>query len=118
MQHRVIVSALLIVVVVSGVAAIKCNVNDSNNRPLKCEVKDFPLADTCAVCTTGGSDYGLGGCSSAAGQCPGVQSNCVSVVKGTYSSCQTDGCNKCTSASSVNAMCLYALAAAVCFLLI
>jgi hypothetical protein len=117
MQHRAIVSALLIVVVVSGVAAIKCNVNDSNNRPLKCEVKDFPGADTCAVCTSGGSDFGLGGCSSL-GQCAGVQSNCVNLVKGTYSSCQTDSCNKCTSASSVHAMCLYALAAAVCSLLI
>lgn len=109
---RPLFTTVLLLVVVAGVAAINCYVNDSQNRPLKCTNTSFPGGNTCAVCTSGGSDYGLGGCTTFGGQCDGVKSNCENVVKGTFSSCTTDLCNKCTSAAAVVGMVFPAVAAA------
>ena len=109
---RSVVCVMLALAMVCCVAAIKCNVNDSNKRPLKCELKDFlDGEDNCAVCTSNGADYGLGGCSAAL-TCAIMEKSCVETVKGSFTKCTGDGCNKCTSSSSVSTMCYYAMAAA------
>ena len=78
--------------------AITCNVNDSKSKPLTCSVKNDTFADTCASCTSGGIDYGFVPCISWL-SCPALKTACENEVKGVYSSCTTNNCNKCTSSA-------------------
>jgi hypothetical protein len=115
----VLVSFLLVAAVATCSAQIDCNVNDSNQRPLKCVLKSetSPFADRCATCTKDGVDYGLGACN-AASQCDGVKANCENIVKGTFSLCSSNGCNKCTSPASLPSIGLLAGVGAFCAVLL
>lgn len=115
----VFTSLLLVAAVATCSAQIDCNVNDSNQRPLKCVLKSetSPFANRCATCTKDGVDYGLGPCN-AATQCDGVKANCENLVKGTFSLCPSNGCNKCTSPGSLPRIGLLVGVAAFCAVLL
>jgi len=84
-------------VLIASAHALLCNVGVTGNCPSQAASAGM---DLCWKCTYGGATF-AGACATSGGCLTGSKDDCVITKKGTWFSCNTDNCNGCSPASSL-----------------
>ncbi len=89
--------AFIATVLIASALALQCNVGATGSCPSQSMSAGL---DLCWKCTISGAAMS-GGCSTAAGCLTGTKDDCEITKKGKFFTCNTDNCNGCSPASSL-----------------